>query len=131
MGAASGFFIGKHAFFNNKPDDRIPRFGQNDQGNPGERLRNWMIEQLDLDEQQEEAFFKTLHESRLSGRQIVRESQDELEENLEKEHQHLMSRLEEILSPEQLQEFENRFSRKAMMERRRRHEHRERRGPGR
>ena len=80
------------------------------------RIREMMVQELELQESQEDRFFETLMEYRQKSVWLFNESRANLETALESQAEELMTELSGILTPEQLDKFDQKFSRRAMME---------------
>lgn len=82
------------------------------------RMRQWMINELELTAEQQKPFFELLHQMRSESRVLFQQSRLELEQKMSMHHQTHMQALAEILNEEQLATFELRFSRQAMQQQR-------------
>jgi Spy/CpxP family protein refolding chaperone len=83
----------------------------------GVRIRTMMADELELSEDQAEEFFDIISEYRQKSARLFNESRKELEKALDEQANELMTELGKILTPGQLEKFDERFSRRAMMER--------------
>jgi uncharacterized membrane protein len=117
-GGIAGWLIGKSS------TEPVQQQVQTDDPEPRDRefrmLRNRMISELELTDEQREPFFEALMEHRREVRQVMNRQRRQLESTLAAEAETLHQSLSGILTQEQMQLWDQRYSRQALMERQRR-----------
>lgn len=97
---------------------------------PNPRMRQWMIHELSLTEEQQDPFFDLLQQMRSESWGLFQQSRIELEQKMCANNQLFMQALAEVLNEEQLALFEARFSRQALQRNRQQGSMRQRRMGG-
>jgi Spy/CpxP family protein refolding chaperone len=123
LGGATGYFAAKNLSpappVSERFVDEPPR-----QDRQFRALRNRLITELELTSDQEEPFFTLLEHHRRDMRRMMENQRREYDKAMTAHSDSLHESLASILSPEQLQTWEERYSRAALMERQR-HQRRE------
>lgn len=118
MGGAAGWLVGKSS---PEPVQQQVRVDDPEPRDPEFRMmRNRMINELGLTDEQREPFFQALMEHRRELRQVMNRQRRELDASLATQSDSLKRSLSEILTPEQMERWRDRYSRQALMERQQR-----------
>lgn len=88
-----------------EPPPPPPAVGQGQGSRPDGRMRERMVEHLDLTPDQADAFFRVVDEHRRSNRRRMAAVRDSMDVVIRAEMDSLNARLAEILTPEQLAEW--------------------------
>lgn len=126
LGGATGYFAAKNlapappAVSERYADERPPQDRQ------FRALRNRLVTELELTSEQQEPFFTLLEQHRREMRRMMETHRREFDRMMATRSDSLHESLARILTADQLQTWEERYSRPALMER----QHRQRRGRG-
>lgn len=128
VGAIAGYMVGREsaAPATEKTEEQVDRErdGRHQNGErQRQRMREWMTRQLELEEHQQDEFFRILLDSRERTNEIMQHYRAESRQMVEEEADRTIEKLSEVLTEEQLEQFVSRFSYRAMQERRRQQNH--------
>jgi Spy/CpxP family protein refolding chaperone len=126
LGGATGYFAAKN--LSPAPPPVSERFADETpaQDRQFRALRNRLITELELTSEQQEPFFTLLEQHRREMRRMMETHRREFDRMMATRSDSLHESLARILTADQLQTWEERYSRAALMER----QHRQRRGRG-